>query len=146
MRLPVHKRFQCKKCFSSLPWYMENNWGFCQSSCKFPVQELKFTWICVYIDYNFTKKVNFLWSISEALYWPRTSLQQNSDYGFFYPASFDLLKVSKGDTETRSEISLEIAIKTLEQRRWCRSGVLIGEIGRVSHILLLFLFLIMEKW
>ena len=44
-----------------------------------------------------------------------------------------------------SEIYSDLTIKTLERRHWRRSGVFIVNFEQISHIVLVFLLLILNK-
>ena len=56
-------------------------------------------------------------------------------------AGICMLKVNNSNTRTRCEVCSKLTIKTLEQRHWCRSGAFIVNIERISHVVLVFLFL-----
>ena len=56
-------------------------------------------------------------------------------------AGIHMFKVNNSNTRTRCEICSKLTIKTLERRNWCRSGVFIVNIERISHLVLVFLFL-----
>ena len=58
------------------------------------------------------------------------------------PVSTYLFKVDNRNTGKRSEISLDLTIKTPERRHWCRSGVFIVNFEHISHLFLLLQLLI----
>ena len=60
-----------------------------------------------------------------------------------YPPGIYLFKVSKRNNRTRSEICSNLTIKTPEQCRWYPSGVLIVNFEHFSHLLPVFLLLIL---
>ena len=47
--------------------------------------------------------------------------------------------------ETNCEISLKLTIKTLKRRQWRRSGVFIANFEHISHLVLLFLLLTLNR-
>ena len=59
------------------------------------------------------------------------------------PAGIYLLKVNIRNINTRCEICSQLTIKTPEQRQRCCSGVLSDNFEHVSHLVLLFLFLLL---
>ena len=59
-----------------------------------------------------------------------------------YTASIYLLKVNNRNTRTRYEISSKLSIKTPERRRRC--DVFIVNFDYISHLVLEFLFLILN--
>ena len=61
-----------------------------------------------------------------------------------YPAGIYLLKVSNRNTRTSCEIYLKLTIKTLERRHWRRSGVFMVNFEHISHLVLVFLLLILN--
>ena len=60
------------------------------------------------------------------------------------PVSIHLLKVNNGNTSARCEICSKLTIKTSERRQWRRSGVFIINFGHISHLVLVFLLLILN--
>ena len=61
-----------------------------------------------------------------------------------YPASIYLLKVNNRNNITRYEIRSKLMIKTQERRQWCRSGVFIVNFEHILHLILVFVFLILD--
>ena len=61
------------------------------------------------------------------------------------PAGIYLLKVNIRNIRTRCEICSKLTIKTPEQRQRCRSGVLIDNFEHVSHFVLVFLLLTLNR-
>ena len=62
----------------------------------------------------------------------------------YYPASIYLLKIYNGNTKIRCKICSKLTIKTPERRRWHRSGVFIVNSEHISHLVLVFLVLILN--
>ena len=56
-----------------------------------------------------------------------------------------MLKVSNNNTRTRCEICSELRIKTPELRHWRCSGVFFLNFEHVSHLVLVFLLLILNS-
>ena len=61
------------------------------------------------------------------------------------PVSICLLKVNNRNTRTRCEICSKLTIKTPERRHWRRSGVFIDNFEHISHFVLVFLFLTLNR-
>ena len=61
------------------------------------------------------------------------------------PAGIYLLKVNNRNTRTRCEICSKLTINTPERRHWRRSGVFIVNFEHISHLVLLFLLLTLNK-
>ena len=61
------------------------------------------------------------------------------------PAGIYLLKVNNRNTRTRCEICSKLTIKTPERRQWRRSGVFIVNFEHISHLVLVFLLLTLNK-
>ena len=53
-----------------------------------------------------------------------------------------LLKVNNKNTETRCKLCSKLTIRTPERHNWCHSGVFIVNFKHISHIVLVFQFLI----
>ena len=62
-----------------------------------------------------------------------------------YPAGIYLLKVNNKNTRTRYEICSKLTIKTSERRQWRRSGVFIVNFKHISHLVLVFPLLTLNK-
>ena len=62
-----------------------------------------------------------------------------------YPAGNYMLKVKNRNTRARCEISSKLAIKKLERRHWRRSGVFIIYFVHMSHLILVFLLLTLNR-
>ena len=63
------------------------------------------------------------------------------------PASFHyLLRVNDRKTTTRCQICSKLTIKTPKGRQWRRSGVFIVSFEHVSHLVLVFLLLTLNKY
>ena len=60
------------------------------------------------------------------------------------PVGINFLKVNDRNTRTMCEICSKLTIKTPERHRR-RSGVFIVNCEQISHIVLVFLFLILNK-
>ena len=56
-----------------------------------------------------------------------------------------LFKVNNSNTRKRWQICAKLTIKTSEQRYWLRCGALTVNFEHVSHLFLVFLFLILNK-
>ena len=65
---------------------------------------------------------------------------------FRNPVSIDLLKVNNRNTSIRCEICSNLTIKTPERRHWHRSGIFIVNSELISHLVLVFLLLTLEKY
>ena len=61
------------------------------------------------------------------------------------PAGIYLLKVNNRNTRTRCEISSELTKKTPERRHWRRSGAFIVNFEHISHLVLVFLLLTLNR-
>ena len=62
-----------------------------------------------------------------------------------FPAGIYLLKVNNRNTRTRCEICSKLTINTPERRHWRRSGVFIVNFEHISHLVLVFLLLTLNK-
>ena len=62
-----------------------------------------------------------------------------------FPAGIYLFKINNGNARTVCEICSELAIKTPEPRQWHRSGVFIVNFEQISHIVLVFPLLPLNK-
>ena len=56
-----------------------------------------------------------------------------------------MFKVNNRDTRTRFEICSKLTMKTPERRHWRRSGVFIINFELVSHLVLVFLLLTLNR-
>ena len=61
------------------------------------------------------------------------------------PAGIYLLQVNNRNTRTRCEICSKLTINTPERRHWRRSGVFIVNFEHISHLVLVFLLLTLNK-
>ena len=67
---------------------------------------------------------------------------------FYYPdlsAGIYLFKINNRNTRAICEICLQLTIKTPERRHWRRSGFFFFNFEQISHIVLLFLMLTLNK-
>ena len=64
---------------------------------------------------------------------------------FKYPSGIYLLKVNSRNTTASCEICSKLTIKTPERRQWHCSCVFIVNFEHISHIVLVFLFLTLNK-
>ena len=72
--------------------------------------------------------------------------QNNIDYSpSIRPAGIYLLKVNNRNTRARCEICSKLTINTPERRHWRRSGVFIVNFEHISHLVLVFLLLTLNK-
>ena len=79
----------------------------------------------------FDESVNIVWyELWKNQYWEDS------------PACIYLLKVNNRNSETICEICSKLTIKKPERRHWRRSGVFIVDFEHMSHLALMFLFLI----
>ena len=62
-----------------------------------------------------------------------------------YPAGNYMFKFNNGNTRTRYEIFSKLTIKTPERPQWRRSGVFIVNFEHISHLVLLFLLLTLNR-
>ena len=62
-----------------------------------------------------------------------------------FPAGNYLFKVNNRSTKTRCEICSKLTIKTPERRDWRRSGVFIVNFEHISHLVLDFLLLTLNR-
>ena len=62
-----------------------------------------------------------------------------------FPPGIYLLKVNNRNTRTRCDICLKLTIKIPERRHWRRSGVLFVNFEHISHLVLIFLLLILSR-
>ena len=63
----------------------------------------------------------------------------------FYPVGIYSFKVNNGNTRTMCENCSNSTVKTPEQRHFCRSGVFIVNVEQISHILMVFPLLTLNK-
>ena len=63
----------------------------------------------------------------------------------YNPAGIYLLKVNNRNTRTRCEICSKLTINTPERRHWRPSGVFIVNFEHISHLVLVFLLLTLNK-
>ena len=64
---------------------------------------------------------------------------------FEFPAGNYMFKVNNGNARTRCEIYSKLTIKTPERRHWRRSGVFIVNFEYISHLILMFLLLTLNR-
>ena len=90
----------------------------------------------VHIDYFFhiykknrLKKIRLVENLKDLMFRLKLSLKY---YLYKIPANFYLFKVNYRNTRKRCEICSKLTIKTLEQRRWRRSSVLIVNFEHIS--------------
>ena len=69
----------------------------------------------------------------------------NSKIVVIYPAGTYLFKVNNGNARTMYEICSKATIKTPERWQWRRFGVFIVNLEQISHIVLLFFLLTLNK-
>ena len=62
-----------------------------------------------------------------------------------FPAGNYMFKVNNRNTRTRCEICSKLTIKTPERRQWRRSGVFIVNFEHISHLVLVFLLLTLNR-
>ena len=62
-----------------------------------------------------------------------------------HPVGIYLLKVNNRNTKTRCEICSKLTTKTPERCHWCRSSVFIVNFGHISHFVLEFLLLTLNR-
>ena len=62
-----------------------------------------------------------------------------------FPAGNYLFKVNNRSTKTRCEICSKLTIKTPERRDWRHSGVFIVNFEHISHLVLDFLLLTLNR-
>ena len=67
------------------------------------------------------------------------------DYTTTDPAGIYLFKVNNRNTRTRREICSKLTIKTPEQCHWLCSGVFIVNFEHISHLVLVFLLLTLNR-
>ena len=61
-----------------------------------------------------------------------------------YPAGIYLLKVNNRNTRAMCEICSKLTIKAPERRQWRHSGIIIVNFEHISHLVLVFLLLILN--
>ena len=64
---------------------------------------------------------------------------------FPFPAGNYMFNVNDRNTRTRCEICSKLTIKTPERHHWRRSGVLIANFEHISHLVLVFLLLPLNR-
>ena len=64
---------------------------------------------------------------------------------FLDPAGNYMFKVNNRNTRTKCEICSKLTIKTSERRQWRRSGVFIVNFEHISHLVLVFLLLTLNR-
>ena len=57
-----------------------------------------------------------------------------------------MFKISYGNTRKMCEICSELTLKIPEQRQLCRSGVFIDNFEHMSHLFVVILFLVLNKY
>ena len=62
------------------------------------------------------------------------------------PTGNDIFIVNNKNTRTRLEICSKLTIKTPEPRQWHRSGVFTVHSEHISHLVLVFLLLILSRF
>ena len=62
-----------------------------------------------------------------------------------FPVGIYLLKVNNINTRTRCEICSKLTTKTPERLHWRRSGVLTVNFEHISHLVLVFLLLTLNR-
>ena len=62
-----------------------------------------------------------------------------------YPVDNCMFKANDKNTRISCEICSNLTIKTPEGPQWCRSGVFIVNIEHISHLVLVFLLLILSR-
>ena len=62
----------------------------------------------------------------------------------YYPSGNFMFKVNNRNTRTRREICSELSMKAPERRHWRRPGVFIVNFEHISHLVLVFLLLILN--
>ena len=67
------------------------------------------------------------------------------NFGSIYPAGIYLFKVNKRNTRTKDEICSKLTIKTPEQPQCRRSGVFIVSFKHISHFVIVFLLLTLNR-
>ena len=71
-------------------------------------------------------------------------ISSNKDQFKNIPAGIYLLKVNNRNIRTRYEICSKLTTKIPERRRWRRSGIFIVNFEHISHLVLVFLLLILN--
>ena len=74
----------------------------------------------------------------------KTSNHKKCMWNGKYPAGIYLFKVNNRNTRTRCGMCSKLTIKTSERRHWRRSGVFIVNFEHISHLVLVFLLLILN--
>ena len=64
---------------------------------------------------------------------------------YTHPAGIYLHKVNNRSHRTRCEICSKLTIKKPERRYWCRSGIFMVNFEHISHLVLVFLLLTLNK-
>ena len=85
---------------------------------------------------NISIELTFIVTIKLKLNWLFNSLLS--------PAGIYLLKVNNRNTRSRCEISSKLTIPTPERRQWRRSGIFNVNSEHISHLVLVFLLLILN--
>ena len=62
-----------------------------------------------------------------------------------HPAGRFLFKVTNGNNRTTWKICSELTLKTGERHQWCRSAVVVFNFEQISHIVLVFQLLTLNK-
>ena len=62
-----------------------------------------------------------------------------------YPVGIYMFKVNNSNTETRCEICSKLTIKTPVRRQWRRSALYIVNFEHISHFVLVFLLLTLNR-
>ena len=64
---------------------------------------------------------------------------------YLNPAGIYLFKVNNRNTRARCEICSKLTIKIPERRHWRRSGIFIANFEHISHLILEFLLLTLNR-
>ena len=62
-----------------------------------------------------------------------------------FPTGIYMFKLHNRNTTTRCEVCSKLTIKTLERRQWLRFGVFIVNFEHISHLVLVFLLLTLNR-
>ena len=96
-------------------------------------------------DFSIQKQSNHL-NVSFFIYFENEGFYLNKHLIIinFYPAGIYMLKVNNRNTRTVCEICSKLTLKIPERHHWRCSGIFMVNFEKISHLVLVFLLLILK--